>query len=71
MTETEDFGVNISCNNNESLLMITDELVIEFSQSELLNNESNITCVVTIVVNNNEGLNSRPSSKLFGKQLAT
>ena len=68
--EIENFVVNVSCNNNESLLNITDEPVIEFSQSDLLNNESNINCVVTIVVNNNVGMSNQPSSKPFGKQCA-
>ena len=71
MTEIEDFNVIISCNNDESLLMMTNIPMITFLQSELLNNESNISCVITIVVNNNEGMSSQPSSKPFGKQSAS
>ena len=68
MKEIENFVLNISCNNSESLLMTPDEPVIEFSQSDLLSNESNIHCVITIVAINIEGMRSQLSSKSFGKQ---
>ena len=71
MTDIEFFAVNINCSNNESLSMITDEPVIEFSQSDLLKNESNINCAITIVVINNVRMSSQPSSKPFGKQSAS
>ena len=71
MSEIEYFDVNISCNNNESLIMITNETVITFSSSDLLNNESNIACVITIVVYDDGGMSSEPLSKQFGKQSAT
>ena len=68
MSEIEYFDVNISCNNSKSLNITTNKTVITFSSSDLLNNESNIACVITIVVYNNEGMSSEPSSKQFGKQ---
>ena len=68
MSETKFYDVNVRCDNGESLLMKTGNTIIIFSPSDRSSNQSNISCMITIVVYNNEGMSSQPSSKTFGKK---
>ena len=72
MSEIKFYDVNISCDDGELLSMETSRTLVKFSPSDTFNNESNISCMITIVVYNSEGMSSRSSSnfklKVFGKQ---
>ena len=68
MPKIKFYDVNIRCDDGESLSMRTNRTLTTFSPSDLLNNESDISCMITIVVYNNEDMNSQPSSKPFGEQ---
>ena len=63
------YDVNISSDNGESVSMETNSTVIIFLPSEHLNNKSNISYILSIVVYNSEEMSSHPTAKTFGKQI--
>ena len=69
MSKIKFYDVNISSDNDESVYMETNSTVISFLPSEHLNNKSNISYILTIVVYNSEEMSSQPTSKIFGKQI--
>ena len=69
MSKIKFYDVNISSDNGESVSMETNSTVMTFLPSELLNNKSNISCTLTIVVYNSEEMSSQSTSKTFSKQL--
>ena len=68
MSKIKSYDVNISSDNGESVSMETNSTVISFLPSKL-NNKSNISYILTIVVYNSEEMSSQPTSKNFGKQI--
>ena len=68
MSRIISYDVNISSDNGESVSAETNSTVIIFIPSEHLNNKSNISCIITIVVYNSEEMSSQPTTKNFGKQ---
>ena len=69
MSKIKFYDVNISSDNGESVSMKTNSTVIIFLPSEHLNNKSNISYMLTIVVYNSEEMSSHPTAKTFGKQI--
>ena len=68
MSKIKFYDVNVSSDNGESVSMETNSTVIRFLPSEHLNNKSNISYILTIVVYNSEETSSQPTTKNFGKQ---
>ena len=71
MSEAVSYSVNFSCDNNETISDTTSNTAITFSPPKLLSNTMNVSCIITIVAINNEGMSSQPSSEVFGKQLSS
>ena len=69
MSKIKFYDVNISSDNGELVSMETNSTVIIFLPSEHLNNKSNISYIITIVVYNNEEMSSHLTTKIFGKQI--
>ena len=69
MSKIKFYDVNISSDNGESVSMETNSTVMTFLPSELVNNKSNISCILTIVVYNSEEMSSHPTTKTFSEQL--
>ena len=67
MPKIKFYDVNIRCDDGELLSMETNRTLITFSLSDLSNNMSDISCMITIVVYNSEDMSSQPSSKPFGE----
>ena len=63
MSKIKFYDVNISSDNGESVSMETNRTVIRFLPSEHLNNKSNISYIITIVVYNSEEMSSQPTTK--------
>ena len=68
MSKIISYDVNISSDNSESVSAEINSTVITFIPSEHLNNKSNISYIITIVVYNSEEMSSQPTTKNFGKQ---
>ena len=71
MLETASYNVNFSCDNSKTMFNTTNSTTVTFSLSDLLNDALNVSCEITIVAINSEGMSSLPSSKVFGEQLST
>ena len=69
MSKVKFYDVNISSDNGESVSMETNSTVIIFLPSEHLNNKSNVSYILTIVVYNSEEMNSHPTTRTFSKQV--
>ena len=71
MLEAVSYSVNFSCNDSEAVSNTTSNTAITFLPPKLLNNTLNVSCMITIVAINIEGMSSQPSSEIFGKQLSS
>ena len=68
MSKIKSYDVNISSDDGKSVSMETNSTDISFSPSKL-NNKSNVSYILTIVVYNSEEMSSHPTTKNFGKQI--